>query len=49
MDAAEDMLVEAANARQSIIFDGTLMWAPFARQTVAMLRDGDWEYRKGPG
>eukprot|EP00045_Choanoeca_perplexa_P012864 m.142581 g.142581 ORF g.142581 m.142581 type:complete len:656 (+) comp16163_c0_seq2:118-2085(+) len=49
VNAAEDMLVEAANARQSIIFDGTMMWAPFVRQTVAMLRDGDWLYRKGPG
>jgi hypothetical protein len=32
-----------------IVYDGTLMWAPFVRQTVAMVRDTGHVYRHGPG
>eukprot|EP00730_Choanoeca_flexa_P003738 TRINITY_DN11492_c2_g1_i1.p1 TRINITY_DN11492_c2_g1~~TRINITY_DN11492_c2_g1_i1.p1 ORF type:complete len:637 (+),score=131.53 TRINITY_DN11492_c2_g1_i1:134-2044(+) len=49
VSTAEDLLLEAVNARQSVVLDGTMMWAPFVQQTVAMIRDADWIYRKGAG
>ncbi len=35
--------------RQDVIFDGTMMWAPFVEQTIAMVRDHRHKYRRGPG
>ena len=34
---------------QDVIFDGTMMWAPFVEQTIAMVRDHRHKYRRGPG
>ena len=34
---------------QDVIFDGTMMWAPFVEQTIAMVRDHGRVYRRGPG
>lgn len=34
---------------QDVIFDGTMMWAPFVEQTIAMVRDHARVYRRGPG
>ncbi len=35
--------------KQDVIFDGTMMWAPFVEQTIAMVRDHRHKYRRGPG
>lgn len=47
--AAETLFLEAVNRRRDVVFDGTLSWSEYARQTVAMLRDGAYEYARGPG
>ena len=31
------------------MFDGTMTWAPFVKQTLAMVRDHRHNYRRGPG
>ncbi len=31
------------------MFDGTMTWAPFVEQTIAMVRDHQHNYRRGPG
>lgn len=49
ISAAETLFLAAVNQRRDVVFDGTLSWAEYARQTVAMLRDGEFEYRRGPG
>ncbi|EGD77123.1 hypothetical protein PTSG_12588 [Salpingoeca rosetta] len=46
---AEGMLAVAVAQRRHIVFDSTMMWRPFVEQTVAMLRDCEHEYRRGPG
>ena len=35
--------------QKDVIFDGTMMWAPFVEQTIAMVRDYKRNYRRGPG
>ena len=35
--------------QKDVIFDGTMMWAPFVEQTIAMVRDHQRNYRRGPG
>lgn len=47
--AAETLFLEAVNRRRDVVFDGTLSWAEYAKQTVAMLRDGEYEYERGEG
>lgn len=47
--AAEQLLLDAVNHRRDILFDSTMQWAPFIRQTVEMVRDDQNLYRKGPG
>ncbi|KAK9905596.1 hypothetical protein WJX75_002717 [Coccomyxa subellipsoidea] len=47
--AAEAMLVAAVNKQKDIVFDGTMTWAPFVEQTIAMVRDHQHNYRRGPG
>ena len=37
------------NQQKDIIFDGTMTWAPFVEQTIAMVRDFEHQYRTGPG
>ena len=37
------------NRQKDVIFDGTMMWAPFVEQTIAMVRDHHHNYRRGPG
>lgn len=39
----------AVNKQMDIIFDGTMTWAPFVEQTVAMVRDHHHNYHMGPG
>ena len=39
----------AVNQQKDIIFDGTMTWAPFVEQTIAMVRDFEHQYRTGPG
>ena len=31
------------------MFDGTMTWAPFVQQTIAMVRDHRHNYKRGPG
>lgn len=47
--AAEELFLKAVNGRRDIVFDGTLSWCEYARQTVQMLRDTQYYYRRGPG
>ncbi|KAK9832479.1 hypothetical protein WJX81_000145 [Elliptochloris bilobata] len=47
--AAEAQLVAAVNQQKDIVFDGTMTWAPFVKQTLAMVRDHRHTYRRGPG
>ncbi len=46
---AEALFVSAINRQKDVIFDGTMMWAPFVEQTIAMVRDHKRNYRRGPG
>ena len=46
---AEALFVSAINRQKDVIFDGTMMWAPFVEQTIAMVRDHKHNYRRGPG
>lgn len=47
---AEKLLVTALNQGRSVIFDGTMMWAPFVEQTAAMVREAHTHYfSMGPG
>ena len=46
---AEALFVSAINRQKDVIFDGTMMWAPFVEQTIAMVRDYQHNYRRGPG
>ena len=39
----------AVNQQKDIVFDGTMTWAPFVKQTLAMVRDHRHNYRRGPG
>lgn len=41
--------MEAVNQQRDIVFDGTMMWRPFVEQTIAMVRDHQHRYRRGPG
>eukprot|EP00884_Botryococcus_braunii_P011681 jgi/Botrbrau1/20513/Bobra.145_2s0066.1 len=47
--AAETLLINAVNQQKDIIFDGTMTWAPFMEQTIAMVRDHKHNYKRGPG
>lgn len=49
LDAAEQLFVQAVNSRRDIVFDGTLTWHEYARQTIEMLRDTEYFYRRGRG
>ncbi|PXF46601.1 Thioredoxin M2, chloroplastic [Gracilariopsis chorda] len=49
LEAAEQLFLQAVNTRRDVVFDGTLSWCEYARQTVAMLRDTDYFYERGPG
>ncbi|KAG0612607.1 hypothetical protein M758_6G041400 [Ceratodon purpureus] len=49
-DAANSLLVSALNEGRDVIFDGTMSWEPFVRQTMDMVRDiHNRRYRMGPG
>ena len=39
----------AVNQQKDIVFDGTMTWAPFVEQTIAMVRDHENCYKRGPG
>ena len=39
----------AVNQQKDIVFDGTMTWAPFVKQSLAMVRDHRHNYRRGPG
>lgn len=47
--AAEELFLKAVNRRRDVVFDGTLSWNEYARQTVQMLRDTNYFYKRGPG
>lgn len=47
--AAEELFVKAVNSRRDIVFDGTMSWFEYARQTIDMLRDPDHTYARGRG
>ncbi|KAI0567137.1 Zeta toxin [Gracilaria domingensis] len=49
MDAAEQLFLQAVNTRRDLVFDGTMSWCEYAKQTIDMLRDTDYEYERGPG
>ncbi|KAH9577219.1 Zeta toxin domain [Trypanosoma melophagium] len=36
--AAEKLMVKAVNQGRSIVFDGTMMWRPFVKQVIEMVR-----------
>ena len=42
-------MARAVNQQKDIVFDGTMTWAPFVKQTLAMVRDHRHNYRRGPG
>ena len=44
-----DCVRPAVNQQRDIVFDGTMTWAPFVEQTIAMVRDHANCYRRGPG
>lgn len=47
---AEQLLVHALNQGRSVIFDGTMMWAPFVEQTIAMIRRAhEYTFSMGAG
>ncbi|KAL6076246.1 Protein disulfide-isomerase A4 [Balamuthia mandrillaris] len=46
---AEELFLSAVLARRDIIFDGTMTWKPFVEQCVAMVRDNQHVYKRGPG
>ena len=39
----------AVNQQRDVVFDGTMTWAPFVQQTIAMVRDHRHNYKRGPG
>lgn len=41
--------MDAVNQQRDVVFDGTMTWAPFVQQTIAMVRDHKHNYRRGPG
>eukprot|EP00672_Neobodo_designis_P024355 CAMPEP_0174828580 /NCGR_PEP_ID=MMETSP1114-20130205/1416_1 /TAXON_ID=312471 /ORGANISM="Neobodo designis, Strain CCAP 1951/1" /LENGTH=578 /DNA_ID=CAMNT_0016062301 /DNA_START=27 /DNA_END=1760 /DNA_ORIENTATION=+ len=47
---AEELLVSAVNSTRDVVFDGTMMWAPFVFQVINMVR-GSWNrtYKNGRG
>lgn len=48
--AAEFLLVSAVNDGRHVIFDSTMMWAPFIEQTIDMIRSShEFIYQHGPG
>ncbi|CAI5939664.1 unnamed protein product [Closterium sp. NIES-65] len=48
--AAQSTLVTALNEGRDVIFDGTMSWAPFVQQTIAMARRvHERRFRMGPG
>lgn len=47
--AAEELFVKAVNSRRDIVFDGTMSWFEYARQTIDMLRDPNHTYARGRG
>lgn len=49
LKAAEELFVQAVNGRRDIVYDGTLSWSEYARQTVDMLKDTEYFYKRGPG
>ena len=42
-------MLRAVNQQRDIVFDGTMTWAPFVEQTIAMVRDHENCYKRGPG
>lgn len=42
-------MLPAVNQQKDIVFDGTMTWAPFVEQTIAMVRDHMNCYKRGPG
>lgn len=49
LEGADALLLSATEARRDVVFDGTMAWKPFIDQTVEMLRDTDYHYKRGPG
>lgn len=49
VQGAEELLLTAIKHRRDVVFDGTMSWRPFVEQTVAMLRDSEYYYERGPG
>lgn len=47
--AAEELFLRAVNDRRDVLLDGTLSWCEYAEQTIAMLRDGEYVWRRGRG
>ncbi|KAG8347570.1 hypothetical protein TRVL_01599 [Trypanosoma vivax] len=47
---AEKLIVTSVNMGQNIVFDSTMMWAPFIRQLISMLRNAhNTLYEQGVG
>jgi thiol-disulfide isomerase/thioredoxin len=49
LEGAEELLLLATQQRRDVVFDGTMAWKPFVDQTIAMLRDPEYWYTRGPG
>ena len=48
--SAEQLLLLAVNFGRDVVFDGTMMWAPFVRQTIDMVRHAHlFRYTAGRG
>ena len=39
----------SVNDQRDVVFDGTMAWSPFVEATIAMVRDANHIYRRGPG
>ena len=47
---AEELLVSAVNGTRDVVFDGTMMWAPFVFQVIEMVRGASESlYKNGRG
>eukprot|EP01094_Clydonella_sp_ATCC50884_P004121 TRINITY_DN1319_c1_g1_i1.p1 TRINITY_DN1319_c1_g1~~TRINITY_DN1319_c1_g1_i1.p1 ORF type:complete len:768 (-),score=164.81 TRINITY_DN1319_c1_g1_i1:54-2201(-) len=49
VENANILLLRAVSTRRNIVLDGTMMWAPYVEQTIAMLKDTKHKYKQGPG
>mmetsp|Transcript_24561 Transcript_24561/g.27320 ORF Transcript_24561/g.27320 Transcript_24561/m.27320 type:complete len:574 (-) Transcript_24561:48-1769(-) len=47
--AASELFLVSLHHNRDIVLDGTMMWEPFVKQTIEMVRDNKNNYCRGPG